>query len=219
MSQEQGAAIASIIDESKTNVVRLDISSLSEAHTILYSAYRNEPTFQYLFEHSRSGYEQRVKATVKELVRQHFEAKQDVIGLALDNDLIGVALIGSPELRLGLGRQLGWQARMILTAGVDCTWRYLAYHKRVSKVLPPNNHHQLPLLGIHADYQNRGFGRQLMHAVERVCKDNPRSAGIALDTGNMRYLKFYQGMGYQLVGHVQLGELKESVLFKPRDKF
>lgn len=219
MSQEQAAALPFSTDDHTTTVVRLDISSLNEAQTVLYSAYRNEPTFQYLFESTRSGYEQRVRATVKELVRQHFEARQDVIGLALNGELIGAALIGSPELRLGLGRQLGWQTRMILAAGVDCTWRYLAYHKRVSKVLPPNNHHQLPLLGIHKDYQNQGFGRLLMQAVERVCKENPHSAGIALDTGNMRYLSFYQGMDYQLIGHIKLGDLKESVLFKPRDKF
>ena len=53
-----------------------------------------------------------------------------------------------------------------------------------------------------------------MLAIEDICKENPRSGGIALDTGNTRYLKFYQSIGYKTLGTVKLGELVENVLFK-----
>ncbi len=50
----------------------LDRGYSREARSLLYQAYRHEPTFGYLFEAERPGYEQRVRATVRELVKQHF---------------------------------------------------------------------------------------------------------------------------------------------------
>lgn len=56
-----------------TSEIRLLDSGYSrEARSLLYQAYRHEPTFRFLFNAERSGYEQRVRATVRELVKQHF---------------------------------------------------------------------------------------------------------------------------------------------------
>ena len=48
----------------------LDSGYSHEARSLLYHAYRHEPTFGYLFEAERPGYEHRVRATVRELVKQ-----------------------------------------------------------------------------------------------------------------------------------------------------
>ncbi|TNC82527.1 MAG: GNAT family N-acetyltransferase [Oleiphilus sp.] len=202
-------------EETEARVVRLDPAALTEAKTILFHAYKNEPTFKYLFEYGRPGYEQRVRATIRELVSLHFETDQDVIGLALDNHLIAVALIGSPDVRLNLARQFTWRARMMMTAGMDCTWRYIDYHKQIHACLTDDLHHELPLFGVDDKYRNMGYGRKLMQAIENICMENPRSVGIALDTGNSRYLDFYSELGYSLVGEIRFGEITESVLFKP----
>jgi GNAT superfamily N-acetyltransferase len=203
-----------ITEETHARVVRLDLSALSEAKAILFRSYKNEPTFKYLFESSRPGYEQRVRATIRELVKLHLDLKQDVIGLALDNHLIGVALVGSPDVRLNLARQFNWRARMMMTAGMDCTWRYISYHKQIHDCLTKDSHHELPLFGVDDPYRNMGYGRQLMEVIENICFENPKSAGIALDTGNFRYMDFYKKLGYEEVGTVKLGPLDEKVLFK-----
>ncbi len=203
-----------ITDEIQARLVRLDPGALPEAKAILYRAYKHEPTFKYLFEASRPGYDQRVRATIRELINLHFATEQEVIGLALDNHLIAVALVGSPDVRLNLARQLNWRMRMMLTAGIDCTWRYINYHKQIHQSLTAEAHHELPLMGVDANYRNMGYGKQLMLALEKICQENPRSAGIALDTGNSRYLRFYQDLGYQVVGEVRLGNVSEKVLFK-----
>ena len=201
-------------DETQARVVRLEAGAFSEAKAILFRAYNKEPTFKYLFESSRKGYEQRVRAMIRELINQHFDSQQDIIGLALDNHLIAVALVGRPDTRLSLSSQLNWRMRMMLTAGMDCTWRYLNYQKQIHKCLPSGQHHELPLLGVDAHYRNLGYGKQLMQAIEAICIDNPNSVGIALDTGNARYLQFYENLGYETVGTVELDNVSESILFK-----
>ncbi|MDX1599763.1 MAG: GNAT family N-acetyltransferase, partial [Marinobacter sp.] len=110
-------------------IVRLDESARNEARSILFHAYLREPTFQYLFDHRRPGYEQRVRATIRELIDLYLELDQEAIGVMLDDTLVAVAFIGEPELRLNLTEQLSWRIRMVLTAGFACTRRYLDYHR------------------------------------------------------------------------------------------
>jgi len=195
-------------------LVRLDPGALGEAKSLLYNAYRHEPTFQYLFDAARPGYDQRVRATIREGIELHFANQQDAIGLVSEGALVAVAFISRPELRMNLADQLNWRVRMILTAGLSSTRRYIEYHRQVTECLPSDVHHHLPLLGVHPQHQSRGYGRQLMLAVEKICRESPRSAGIGLDTGNSRYLKFYESLGYRKVGEVKLGKVSENVLFK-----
>lgn len=202
-------------------IVRLDESARNEAKSILFHAYRHEPTFQYLFEHRRPGYEQRVRATIRELISLYLELNQDAIGVMVDNTLVAVAFIGEPELRLNLADQLSWRIRMVLTAGFACTRRYLEYHEKIQAMLPQPLAHQLPLMGVHPKYQNRGYGRVLLEAVERLCAENPRGSGLVLDTGNSRYLPFYESEGFRSLGKVRLGDYEDYVLFRevsPKDR-
>lgn len=125
----------------------LDSGYSREARSLLYHAYRHEPTFAYLFEAERSGYEQRVRATVRELVKQHFLQELPAIGLLVNDRLIGIALIAPPQRRLGITESWAWQLRMWLSTGFRCTRRYLEYHQAVLACLPSESVHVLPLLG------------------------------------------------------------------------
>lgn len=206
--------MAETLTQSDPVVVRLDGSAVNEAKSVLFQAYRHEPTFQYLFDADRTGYEKRVRATIRELINLYLDLEQEAIGVLLDETLVGVAFIGSPSLRLDLAHQMSWRLRMILTAGLSCTSRYIDYHKQIHAVLPEQQVHDLPLMGVHPKYQNRGLGRLLLEAVERICEENPRTGGLALDTGNSRYLDFYQSLGFREVGEVRLGNVTEHVLLK-----
>ncbi|AZT83792.1 N-acetyltransferase [Marinobacter sp. NP-4(2019)] len=195
-------------------IVRLDESAHNEAKSILFHAYLREPTFQYLFDHRRPGYEQRVRATIRELIDLYLDLNQEAIGVMLDNTLVAVAFIGEPELRLNLADQISWRIRMVLTTGFACTRRYLDYHHKITEMLPQPLAHQLPLMGVNPQYQNRGYGRKLLAAVERLCADNPRGSGLVLDTGNSRYLPFYESEGFRSLGKIRLGDFEDHVLFR-----
>ena len=199
------------------SLVRLDETALSEARSILFQAYRHEPTFQYLFDHRKPGYDKRVRATIRELLDLYFGLNQEAIGVMADNTLVAVAFIGEPELRLNLADQFSWRLRMIMTAGFASTRRYLDYHEKIRTMLPDGGTFQLPLMGVHPKYQNRGYGRMLLSAVEKVCSENPRGNGLVLDTGNSRYLPFYESEGFRSLGTIRLGDYEDFVLFRDAD--
>lgn len=197
-----------------STIVRLDVSARNEAIAVLVKAYRDEPTYQYLFNHRKPGYRQRVRATIRELIDLYFELNQEAVGILADDTLVAVAFIGEPELRLNLTHQISWRLRMVLTAGFASTRRYIDYHERIAALLPQEQAHQLPLMGVSPAYQGRGYGRMLLKTVEKLCEDNPRGAGLVLDTGNNRYLPFYESEGFRSIGTVQMGDLEDHILFR-----
>ncbi|MBP8263670.1 MAG: GNAT family N-acetyltransferase [Pseudomonas sp.] len=200
---------------SPAEVRMLDSGYVREARSLLYHAYRHEPTFAYLLESERAGFDQRVRATVRELVNQHFAEEQPAIGLLVDDRLVGIALIAPPQRRLGITESWSWRMRMLLTAGFRCTRRYLDYHEAVQACLPPGPFHMLPLLGVHPEFQGQHLGEQLLQALHNWCAEDDSSQGVVLDTGNPHYLEFYRRLGYEEVGEVAVGPIIEHVLFHP----
>lgn len=193
----------------------LDSGYAREARSLLYNAYRHEPTFAYLFEADRPGYDQRVRATIRELVNQHLLQDQPALGLLLDDRLIAVALIAPPQRRLDVTESWAWRMRMLLTAGFRCTRRYLDYHAAVLGCLPPGAFHVLPLMGVHPQFQGQHYGEQLLEALHNWCAGDTASQGLVIDTGNARYLHFYERQGYEDIGQVAIGPVVEHVFFHP----
>lgn len=200
---------------SLAEVRMLDSGYTREARSLLYHAYRHEPTFSYLFEAERPGYDQRVRATVRELVQQHFSEDLPAIGLLIDDRLIGMALIAPPQRRLDITESWNWRMRMLLTTGFRCTKRYLQYHDAILACLPPGPYHVLPLIGIHPEFQGQRFGEQLLEALHNWCAEDAGSLGVVLDTGNPHYLNFYKRHGYKEIGEVAVGPIIEHVFFHP----
>ena len=198
-----------------TETRMLDSGYAREVRSLLYNAYRSQPTFAYLFEASRPGYEQRVRATVRELVNQHFLQDQPALGLLVEDRLIAAALIAPPQRRLDVTESWAWRMRMVLTAGFRCTRRYLDYHAAVLSCLPAGAFHVLPLMGVHPQHQGQHYGDQLLAELHNWCAADPTSQGLVIDTGNPNYLHFYERHGYQEIGQVAIGPVIEHVFFHP----
>lgn len=201
--------------ETRAEVRMLGDSYTREMRSLLYHAYRHEPTFAYLLESDRPGFDQRVRATIRELTHQHMLEELPVLGLVIEERLVAVALIAPPQRRLGITESWAWRMRMLLTTGFRCTRRYLDYHEAVLGCLPPGPYHVLPLIGVHPEFQGKHLGEQLLEALHAWCAEDGGSQGLVLDTGNARYLDFYHRHGYEEVGEVALGPIREHVLFHP----
>ncbi len=163
--------------DTRAEVRLLDGSYSREVRSLLYHAYRHEPTFAYLFESDRPGFDQRVRATIRELVNQHFLEELPSIGLLLEDRLVGVALIVPPQRRLDVTESWFWRMRMLLTTGLGCTRRYLDYHAAVIGCLPPGPYHILPLIGVHPEFQGKHLGEQLLDALHTWCAEDGGSQG------------------------------------------
>ncbi|BAP44999.1 GNAT family N-acetyltransferase [Pseudomonas sp. 21LCFQ02] len=201
------------------DIRQLDSGYSRETRNLLFQAYRNDPNFSYVFNAQRAGYEQRVKATVRELVKQHFLQDLPALGLFVEDRLAGVALIAPPQRRLGVTESWAWRLRMVLSTGLSCTQRYLDYYNAVLACLPTQAVHVLPLVGLDPAYQGQVLGQRLserlLQALHDWCAVDEHSRGVVLDTGNPRYLEFYKQQGYEQIGEVAVGPIREHVFFHP----
>lgn len=203
------------MSDAPAHISLLDDGYSREVRSLLYHAYRHEPTFAYLFDAQRRGYERRLRAMVREWVRQHFYLQLPAIGVLVDDRLVGAALIVPPQRRLGVADSWAWRLRMLLGTGRRCTRRYLEYQAALTACLPSQQVHVLPLLGVHPQFQGQHYGEQLLQAVHDWCADDPDTQGVILDTGNAHYLAFYERQGYQEIGEVAVGPIRERVFFHP----
>ncbi|MHA7112837.1 GNAT family N-acetyltransferase [Pseudomonas promysalinigenes] len=203
------------VTAAQARVCTLDNGYRREARALLYDAYRHDPTFAYIFEAHRPGYERRLRVMIRHWVRQHFYLQLPAIGLLLDDRLIALALIVPPQRRLGVADSWVWRLRMLLGAGQRCTRRYLDYQAAVIGCVPSDQVHMLPLLGVHPHFRGGHYGEQLLQAVHDWCAEDPNTQGVVLDSGNEQYLAFYARQGYEEIGEVVLGPVRERVFFHP----
>ena len=79
--------------------------------------------------------------------------------------------------------------------------------------LPPGPYHVLPLIGVHPQFQGQQLGEKLLGALHDWCAEDAGSQGVVLDTGNPHYLEFYKRQGYEEIGEVAVGPIREHVFF------
>ena len=202
-------------------VVRLDERFNRQARSLLYHSYKDEPTFKYLLDAHRPGYKQRIRATIRELIRLHMDRGEFIFGVVhkADDRLLGVAFFSDLQLKMDISKQLFWRLKMILTAGFESTRRFVDYFNDVQESLPSKNHRMVSLIGIHPDFQKQGLGKLLLESIHAITDQDENSIGLFLDTGNNRYLDFYQSLSYEVFTELPLGQLKEFVLYRPNPNY
>jgi GNAT superfamily N-acetyltransferase len=209
------------IDLDDVQVVRLDDRYSRQARSLLYHSYCEEPTFKYLLDGHRPGYKQRIRATIRELIKLHFNRGEFVLGVVHKKEerLLGIAFFSDLELKMDISSQVLWRFKMILTAGFEGTRRFVEYFNDVQESLPAKNHRMVSLIGIHPDFQKQGLGKKLLDSIHEFTDKDNNSIGLFLDTGNNRYLDFYQSLGYEVFTELPLGQQKEYILYRPNPNY
>lgn len=204
-----------------TEVVRLDERFSRQARSLLFHSYRDEPTFKYLFDSDRAGYNQRIRATIRELIRLHMDQNELIFGVIHKKEerLLGIAFCSDLQLKVDLTRQFFWRIKMMLTAGPKATKRFVAFFNDVQQCLPVKNHRMVSLIGIHPDFQKQGLGKKLLETIHSVADQDKNSIGLFLDTGNNSYLNFYKSLNYEVYTELALEQMQEFVLFRPNPNY
>ncbi|WP_281646307.1 hypothetical protein [Parendozoicomonas sp. Alg238-R29] len=194
----------------------LDSSWSRQVRSLLYHTYRDDPMFQCILESDRKGYLQRIRACTRELSASYFTENMPIIGLLLGDRLTGVAFVASSEKAEEVTNRLLWRTRMMLSIGYSCTENYLEYQQSLRDTLPESRSYLLPLVGIHPEFRDLGYGRKLLSAVHDLCDLDQESSGSALSLSNKDLLPFFKGWGYQVTGEVEQGAYQQTLLFRPR---
>lgn len=202
------------VNPEELKFVKADKGDAGELKSLLLHIYEDEPTFQYLFNAEKSGYTQRVRATIREAVSSYFNDGHEVMALYYQGSLVGCAFIGTSDEELDITHSPLWYAKMVLTAGFNATDRYIKYQQTLVTSMPQHPSLVIPLLGVHPKYRHSGLGHYLMSSVMEFCDKYHSLPGVGVEVANPDYVSFCEGFGFEVMNRVNLGDTQTTVLYR-----
>ncbi|WP_102796597.1 GNAT family N-acetyltransferase [Bowmanella denitrificans] len=198
----------------KVKAVFLAAEDLKIAASILYQAYHDDPLFMNIFQADKEGYEERLRAAIREELHTFWIAKQPMVGLFEGERLLAVACLIQPNASLGPNRFWHWRLKMLLTAGFMGTRQMVEKEQKVREQVPAGRYHMLSFIGVHPDHQHRGLGHVLMRAIDTLMDEDRSSEGVAVFVTLPKCLGFFEDGDYGLVKELQVGRIAGHLMFR-----
>ena len=195
----------------------LSAEELKLAASLLFQAYHDDPVFLDIFNSHKEGYEQRLRASIREELSAFWQAKQPMVGLYLGESMVGVACLNSPDDSVGSDRFWHWRLKMLLTAGYFSTKQMIEKEQKVIEAVPLKKFHMLSFIAIHPLHQHHGFGHYLMAAVNTVLEEHGDSEGVAVYATSGKFRAFFEDADYQFVNDVTVGKVSGALMVHYRD--
>ena len=196
----------------------LGAEELKLAASLLFQSYHDDPVFLEIFNSEKEGYEQRIRASIREELSAFWQAKQPMVGVFLGDLLVGVACLNSPDDSVGTDRFWHWRLKMLLTAGYFSTKQMIEKEEKVMAAVPLKKFHMLSFIAIHPLHQNHGFGHYLMAAVDTVLKEHGNSEGVAVYATTGKFRAFFENANYEFIQDVSVGKVSGALMVHYRDK-
>lgn len=142
-------------------------------------------------------------------------AKQPILTVMKDAQIVGVAIFAEPESIFPLSLKVYSFIQISFGASPAVAWRIWKNNIILKKYHPPEPHYYLTLLGVHPNFQKRGIARALLDELHSRSDAHPLSTGIYLETANSRNVSLYQHFGYHLMTQLDINGLETFLMFRP----
>ena len=196
----------------------LSAEELKLAASLLFQSYHDDPVFLDIFNSEKEGYEQRIRASIREELSAFWQAKQPMVGLFLGESMVGVACLNSPDDSIGSERFWHWRLKMLLSAGYFSTKQMIEKEEKVMAAVPLKKFHMLSFIAIHPLHQHHGFGQYLMAAVDTVLKEHSDSEGVAVYATTGKFKAFFEEANYEFIKDVSVWKVSGSSMVHYREK-
>ncbi len=190
----------------------LSAEELKLAASLLFQAYHDDPVFLDIFKSDKEGYEQRLRASIREELTAFMQAKQPMVGLYLGESMVGVACLNSPDDSVTSERFWHWRLKMLLSAGYFSTKKMIEKEQKVIAAVPLKKFHMLSFIAIHPLHQHHGFGQYLMAAVNTVLKEHGDSEGVAVYATSGKFRRFFEEVNYQFIEDITVGQVSGALM-------
>jgi ribosomal protein S18 acetylase RimI-like enzyme len=209
--------LPSVIEPSLQNDARIEpLTSryLSAAASLLFESYHDDPLFMEIFNADKSGYPKRLRAAVAEEVKVFWQTGETVLGLFVDDQLLGVACVVSPDFGISVGRFWHWRLKILLTAGFMSSKKMVEKEEKIRAAMVYERYHMVAFLAVHPNHQQIGLGNLMIQAVSELVEDDTDSAGVGVYVTIDKYFEFFSHYDYELVSKVAVGYVKGQLLFR-----
>ncbi|MCL1147121.1 GNAT family N-acetyltransferase [Shewanella marinintestina] len=194
--------------------VYLTAEDLRIAASILYNAYHDDPFFlETLFTGDQAQYEQKLRGAIREELNELWQQEQALIGIFVDERLIGVACIVTQQVPLGEARYWHWRLKMLLSAGWQSTQALIKKENTIIENLPSNQCGILQFIAIANNEQGKGYGGKLVNAVLSWCDEQPHLDGVGVFANHEAHISLFAKHGFEAIEPLQVGKVSGELMF------
>jgi len=193
-------------------------TSLDVAVEVLALAFENAPLIRYLLPHQGSMYYSQIREFFRFTCETRLDLGWPLIGTLSNTQLTGVACISVPENKDWPTSLVKKYEKLMSFIGTESVSRLERFSNLSNHYTLRQPHYYLSAIGIHPNFQGRGFGRVLLDTVHEMSELHPASTGVYLETANPVNVPFYEHFGYHLVSKDKLDDIVDLwYMFRPND--
>jgi GNAT superfamily N-acetyltransferase len=193
-------------------IQRLSRENKSEVLAVLMAAFHDYPVMRFVLRSTGDEYENHLRALVGFFCEVRLVRNWPVLGIRSGDSLVAAALVNEPVIDLlALPEEPLKQLRADI--GEEAYNRLATYEEESSKGEPKKPHHFLGMIGVHPDYQGKGYAGALLNAVKDMSAADARSTGVSLSTENPANVVLYEHFGYRVFAEVDIDELHSWFMF------
>lgn len=204
-------ALQRVADE----VIELDDSHADRAVELLAAAFENDPGWRHISGAVGDAHRRCLSVGYRAAWTLYRGLRQPSLGVLSGARLAGVALLNEPDLKFPPPVRTRWAEEIRRAAGAEVLERLLQNGREVMKHRPAQPHLYLSTLGVHPDFQGRGYGRALLERTHALSEKHSASDGVCLETENPQNVPLYERFGYRVIGRYHYDQVEGAMLFRP----
>jgi len=199
----------------QAHVHKLDASQVDEIAQLLALAFENGSGLSQICNAKGEELHRRLHLMFRAGLALQAAAKQLVLSVTQDDLVTGVAVMQEPESCFPLWAQIHWLLQVSFGISPVVAWHLWQSLRILERYHPPEPHYYLMLLGVHPNFQKKGYARALLEALHEHSEAHPTSIGVYLETAKEQNVAFYKYFGYQLITQVNINGVKNFIMFRP----
>lgn len=187
-------------------IKEIDKETKDDAINTIFHSFKKYPVIRYIL-----GDDSYNDENVYELIRFFIESRlirgHELLGIIENGKIVCAAGIDSPvdgpwpeeldKLFNNLQEKIG--SRSIN--------RLKSYEKLISEILPDRDFHYLGFIGVHPDYQGKGYAKTLISEITRRISECNLSNELVLNTEDYENVGIYNYLGFDLIGSAPIDNM------------
>ena len=199
----------------QANIHLLNAFQLDEIAQLLTLAFKTGSGLSQICHAKGEELHRRLRFLFQTVLPIQAAANQPMLSVTKEAQVTGVAVIQEPESNIPLALQLQGFLKVSLGVSPIVAWHLWQNMRILEQFHPSEPHYYLIFLGIHPNFQGRGYARILLDTLHARSESHPLSKGVYLETSNPHNVSFYKYFGYQLITQVNIKGVETFVMFRP----
>lgn len=204
------------MSSTRVDIIKPDAAQIENIAQLLALAFDNGSGFsQMICQAKGKELRRRLHRLFRVGIAMQVAANQPILGVIKDAQVIGVAVFQEPGRYVPVGKQMRCLLQVIFGISPFVAWRIWRNLSILQRYHPLEPHYSLSLLGVHPDFQGRGYARTLLEALHELSEAHPLSTGVYLETGNPRNVPWYEHFGYHTTSQLKINCMETFIMFRP----